>query len=134
MTRWTIAIRYAMFAIIAILCNLMAQRLVLATGHSLMHFWIAVLAGTFVGLGVKYYLDRRWIFINDDNQDQIIAWQFMLYATTGLLTTLLFWTMESLFWLVYASHPMREVGAVIGLTLGYVFKYQLDRRFVFNIR
>ena len=26
---------------------------------------------------------------------------------------------------------MRELGAVIGLTIGYVAKYQLDRRYVF---
>ncbi|MEL7013152.1 MAG: GtrA family protein, partial [Pseudomonadota bacterium] len=26
---------------------------------------------------------------------------------------------------------MRELGAVIGLTIGYVTKYQLDKRFVF---
>jgi hypothetical protein len=27
---------------------------------------------------------------------------------------------------------MRELGAVIGLTIGYVVKYELDRRFVFT--
>ena len=134
MTPWTIAIRYTTCAIAATLCNLLAQRLVLATGQSLVHFWSAVLAGTLIGLSVKYYLDRRWIFIDHDTQVRVVARQFMLYAVTGVLTTLVFWTMEGVFWLIYASHPMREVGAVIGLALGYVFKYQLDRRYVFNLR
>ena len=31
-----------------------------------------------------------------------------------------------------ATDFWRETGAVLGLTVGYVIKYQLDSRFVFN--
>ena len=32
----------------------------------------------------------------------------------------------------WRSDPMREAGAVLGLTVGYVVKYNLDRRYVFT--
>ena len=35
------------------------------------------------------------------------------------------------FWLIWGTDLARESGAVLGLTVGYVVKYNLDRRFVF---
>jgi putative flippase GtrA len=49
----------------------------------------------------------------------------------GLVTTAIFWATEYAFWLVWGTQLMREVGAVLGLAVGYIAKYQLDRRFVF---
>ncbi|MDC1270063.1 GtrA family protein, partial [Amylibacter sp.] len=39
---------------------------------------------------------------------------------------------ETAFWLVWQTYAMRELGAVLGLSIGYVVKYNLDRRFVFT--
>jgi hypothetical protein len=36
------------------------------------------------------------------------------------------------FWLIGHSDAWRESGAVLGLAVGYVVKYRLDRRFVFT--
>jgi putative flippase GtrA len=52
----------------------------------------------------------------------------------GLVTTAIFWGTETLFWWLWHTDAMRELGAVIGLTIGYVTKYQLDKRFVFAPR
>jgi putative flippase GtrA len=40
--------------------------------------------------------------------------------------------METAFWLTWRTDTMRELGAVIGLTIGYVVKYWLDRKYVFG--
>ena len=37
-----------------------------------------------------------------------------------------------LFWTYFKTHNMREIGAIIGLTIGYMIKYKLDKNFVFN--
>ena len=50
----------------------------------------------------------------------------------GILTTLIFWGTETIFWLIWQNENMRELGAVLGLSLGYSIKYNLDKRFVFN--
>ncbi len=50
----------------------------------------------------------------------------------GIFSTLIFWSTETIFWLIWGTNNMREIGALIGLSLGYVIKYNLDRRFVFN--
>jgi hypothetical protein len=47
----------------------------------------------------------------------------------GLATTAVFWGFEFCFHFFFASKEMRYLGGVIGLTIGYVIKYHLDKRF-----
>lgn len=129
MTLQTLVLRYTLFAVLATLANLGAQRLVLLLGEGALMFAIALLFGTGVGLVVKYILDKRWIFF-DQSSDH--AKKFTLYAAMGIMTTVIFWGTETAFWLIWQSHSMRELGAVLGLMVGYMVKYQLDRRFVFT--
>ena len=58
--------------------------------------------------------------------------KFSLYTAMGLITTAIFWGTETVFWLIWQTDAMRELGAVLGLSVGYVVKYNLDRRFVFT--
>lgn len=126
----TIALRYLIFAVIATIANLGVQRLVLTGGDG--WFVWAVLAGTAVGLVVKYLLDKRWIFFDTSTGTAAHARKFTLYTVMGVLTTAIFWGMETAFWLIYSTDTMRELGAIIGLTIGYVVKYWLDRKYVFH--
>lgn len=134
MTGAQIALRYAAFAIIATLANLGAQRIVLAMLDAKGELAAAILAGTAVGLVVKYFLDKRWIFFDASTGVAAHGKRFTLYTAMGVITTLIFWGFETVFWLVWRTDMMREVGAVIGLGIGYVVKYELDRRFVFPQR
>lgn len=132
MTRQTLIIRYSLFAVIATLANLGMQRAVLAFGDSAGLFAAAVLAGTAIGLVVKYVLDKRWIFFDTQTGLKAHSRKFTLYTAMGLITTAIFWGFETAFWLIWQTDGMRELGAVIGLAIGYVVKYNLDRRFVFT--
>lgn len=132
MTLRTLVLRYAIFAVIATIANLGTQRLVLTHGKDGLTFAIAVAAGTLVGLVIKYALDKRWIFHDLDTGFKAHGQKFSLYTAMGLVTTAIFWGTETMFWLVWQTDLMREVGAVIGLSIGYVVKYHLDRRFVFT--
>lgn len=132
MTLTTLALRYALFAVIATLANLAAQRAVLALGDTGWHFAAAVFAGTAVGLVIKYALDKRWIFHDRTEGVQQTGRQFTLYTIMGLVTTAIFWGAETAFWLIWRTDLMREAGAVLGLMVGYVVKYNLDRRYVFT--
>ena len=132
MTLRTLIFRYALFAVIATIANLGAQRAVLAFGDSAVHFALAVFAGTGVGLVIKYALDKRWIFADVSTDLKDHGKKFGLYTAMGIVTTLIFWGTETAFWLIWSTDTMREVGAIIGLTIGYVVKYNLDRRYVFT--
>lgn len=121
---------YAGFAVIATLANLGAQRLVLVLNETA--FLPAMLTGTGVGLATKYFLDKNWIFFDGYRSMKNEARTFAQYTATGVVTTAIFWGTESAFWLIWQTHPMRELGAVIGLTIGYVIKFNLDRRYVFR--
>lgn len=132
MTRKSLIIRYALFAVIATVTNLLTQRLILAFGGSALHFAGAVAAGTLAGLVVKYVLDKRWIFFDESTGMRAHSEKFTLYTAMGIITTAVFWGFETAFWYIGQTDFMREVGAIIGLTIGYVVKYSLDKRFVFK--
>lgn len=127
-----LVLRYAGFAVIATLVNLGAQRAAFATLDPPFAFPVALVAGTGFGLVVKYLLDRRWIFGVIGARPADEARRFTLYGMTGVLTTLLFWATETGFWLAWGTDAMRELGAVIGLAMGYTIKYRLDAAFVFR--
>ncbi|WP_397542648.1 GtrA family protein [Roseovarius salis] len=134
MSRGALIARYTLFAVAAVVVNLATQRLVLAMSWPSPGFGLAaaIAAGTLTGLVVKYLLDKRWIFFDLDNGLASHGRKFALYTAMGLVTTAIFWGSETLFWLIWRTDAMREVGAVLGLTVGYVTKYHLDKRFVFS--
>lgn len=132
MTLQGLIVRYAAFAVIATAANLLVQRVVLYFGKTAFLFAMAIAAGTLVGLVVKYVLDKRWIFFDQQGGLKSHGRKFSLYTAMGLVTTAIFWGMETTFWLIWQTDLMRELGAVLGLSIGYVVKYNLDRRFVFR--
>lgn len=127
-----IVIVYGAFAAISTIANLATQRLVLKTVSLEYKFWLAIFAGTAVGLVLKFVLDQRWIFYDTQGGAAKQAKKFTLYTLTGVGTTLVFWATETGFWLVWQTDLMREAGAVLGLTVGYIVKYNLDSRYVFS--
>lgn len=128
-----LALRYGAFAVLATVANLGAQRVVLAGGDPVgaERFVLAMGVGTAVGLVVKYLLDKRWIFYDRTTGARAQGAQFALYSAMGLVTTAIFWVTETTFWMVWGTDLAREIGAVLGLGVGYVTKYLLDRRYVF---
>jgi GtrA-like protein len=126
----TLAIRYAIFALIATIANIAAQDLVMrASADALL---LSVLVGTAVGLGVKYVLDKKFIFFFHTQNARHDAQIFVLYAVMGLLTTAIFWGFEFGFNYFFQTKTMRYAGGILGLAIGYLAKYQLDKRYVFN--
>lgn len=128
--------RYALFAVIATIFNLSTQRLALFLLSDMsgvvINILIAMLAGTIIGLVVKYLLDKKWIFY--DPSDGLVSdgKKFSRYTMTGIVTTAIFWLSETGFWYMFQTDGMRELGAVLGLTIGYIVKYRLDKKFVFG--
>ena len=130
MNKKKLIVLYISFALIATLGNLGAQRISLSLFEEL-GLIFAIGMGTLIGLIIKYILDKRWIFgdltvdISDNSR------KFALYSAMGVVTTLIFWASETLFWWIWRSDYMREIGAILGLSIGYFIKYHLDRTFVF---
>lgn len=127
-----LAATYAILALIAIAANIGAQDVVIRTYSGAFSVLLSVAVGTGVGLLVKYVLDKRYIFrfqARDLAHDSRV---FLLYTLMGLATTLIFWGFEFGFHLLFASKEMRYLGGVIGLVIGYLTKYQLDKRYVFR--
>ena len=55
----------------------------------------------------------------------------MLYSLMGVFTTIIFWGMEIAFDILYADLNAKYIGAIVGLTIGYIIKYFLDKKYVF---
>ncbi len=126
-----IAVLYALFAALATAANIGCQALViwLYTGPHAVP--LSILVGTAAGLPIKYVLEKRHIFGFKADSLAHDGSMFMLYSFMGVFTTALFWGVEYAFHHAFGTDAMRYLGGVIGLTLGYIIKYHLDKRFVF---
>ena len=133
MTRTELTLRYIAFAGVAIATNLAAQALVFAAYSGPLKLAIAIAVGTIVGLVVKFELDRRMIFYAPRQTAGATGVTFLFYASTGLFTTAIFWGIETLAYFATGGAPGSQyAGGFIGLSIGYLVKYQLDKKFVFR--
>ncbi len=128
---------YAAFAAVTTCVNLLVQWAVVRVATPLhlvdpkLLVLPALVAGTGAGLVLKYVLDKRFIFRDRTGGASQHVRKFGLYAVMGLATTALFWGAELLAHLLSPDPRAMYVGGALGLAVGYVVKYRLDRRFVF---
>ena len=122
-------LRYIIFAIISIAINLLTQYFVLIFADVL---YIAMFFGTFLGLITKYFLDKKFIFYYRSKNKIDDGKKFFMYSFFGIFTTLVFLGFEISFDAVFKSDLAKYVGALLGLVIGYILKYFLDKNFVFK--
>lgn len=127
-----LAFNYASFALIATAANIGAQELTIRIYTGAFAILASVVLGTAVGLVVKYLLDKRYIFRFRTRSVAHDTQTFALYTVMGLLTTVIFWGFEFGFQYIFETKEMRYLGGVVGLAIGYLTKYQLDKRYVFR--
>ena len=127
-----LAINYAIFALIATAANISAQDIVIRTYSGALDILASVVVGTGVGLVVKYILDKRYIFRFRARSVAHDTKTFALYTVMGLATTVIFWGFEFGFHHIFETKEMRYLGGVMGLAIGYLTKYHLDKRYVFR--
>jgi putative flippase GtrA len=127
-----LAINYFIFALIATAANIGAQDLFIRTYGGVFDILASVVVGTGVGLVVKYILDKRYIFRFRAHSVVHDSQTFALYSVMGLVTTVIFWGFEFVFHHIFETKEMRYLGGIIGLAIGYLTKYHLDKRYVFR--
>jgi len=125
---------YTLFAVFSIAVNLGAQWLSNQLYGGSYRIAFSMLVGTGAGLVVKYALDKRWIFRFQAVSVRHEANTFVLYSIVGGGTTLIFWGMEVLFHWMFVGENMRYLGGLVGLIIGYIVKYTLDKRLVFRAK
>ena len=127
-----LVLKYSFFALIATIINLFTQFISLAIYSQDFSLYIAMFFGTLTGLIAKYILDKKYIFyyvVKDKKED---SQKFILYSIMGVFTTLIFWGFEIGFDYIFDSEIAKYIGAIIGLSVGYITKYFLDKKFVFK--
>ena len=129
-----LALIYAVLAVIAMVVNIGAQDLVVRSYSGVFSTSVSVLFGTAAGLSVKYCLDKRFIFSFRAKNVTHDVRVFFLYSMMSVATTAIFWGFEFGFDYAFQTKEMRYLGGVIGLIIGYVIKYCLDKRYVFISR
>jgi GtrA-like protein len=125
---------YALIALLAIGVNLATQIAVIWAYNGNYAIPISVLIGTAAGLPVKYVLEKRFIFSFRSKDLKHDGQVFILYSLMGVFTTALFWAIEFAFHLLFNTNAMRYLGGAIGLTIGNIIKYHLDKRYVFTVQ
>lgn len=126
-----LAVNYSIFALIATAANICAQDIVIRTYSGALDVLASIIVGTGAGLVVKYILDKRYIFRFRAQNLAHDTRTFALYTVMGLVTTVVFWGFEFAFHHIFETKEMRYLGGIIGLAIGYLTKYHLDKQFVF---
>lgn len=126
-----LAVIYTLLAIVATVANIGTQDIVIRLYHGGYAITLSILVGTGVGLLVKYALDKRFIFRFKAQSAAHDAKTFVLYTSMGVITTVIFWGFEYAFDAIFQTKELRYLGGAIGLAIGYLVKYRLDKRFVF---
>ncbi len=92
---------------------------------------ISILLGTLVSVPFRYIVEKIYIFnfksINLKHDSRI----FILYLYSSIFTTLIFWSVEYCFYIFFSVDLMRYIGGILGLSIGFFIKYQLDNKYVF---
>jgi putative flippase GtrA len=127
-----LALIYSLLALIATLANIGSQDIAIRAYGGTHAVSLSILIGTAVGLIVKYLLDKRYIFRFRARDLAHDTQTFLLYTLMGVFTTAIFWGFELGFDRFFQTKELRYLGGVIGLALGYLAKYRLDKQFVFK--
>jgi hypothetical protein len=122
---------YSIFAAISIAANIGSQKFAFWLYQGPFAVPLSVCVGTAMGLIIKYALDKAWIFRYPHRSVAHGVQTFALYVAMGLGTTLIFWGVEFCADALFHSEAARLTGGALGLVLGYLAKYRLDKRFVF---
>lgn len=126
-----IAIKYTLFAVISTLLNLLFQFMSFQFYDGFGSLYAAMFWGTLAGLVIKYVLDKKFIFYHTTKDKKDDAKKFALYSLMGVFTTFIFWGFEIGFDALFEHPNAKYIGAMVGLSIGYVIKYYLDKKFVF---
>ena len=130
-TATKIAILYTLFAVVSTAINIGSQMLSIWVYEGPFSVEISILFGTVMGLPLRYFLEKRYIF-NFTSKNLVHDGKlFVFYSAMGVITTLIFWGTEYTFHLIYDIDFMRYLGVVFGLSIGFYVKYQLDKKYVF---
>ena len=126
-----IVIKYSIFALISTVFNLLFQYLSFLVYSGFSSLYVAMFIGTLSGLIIKYILDKKFIFYHEVEDTKDDAKKFALYSLMGVFTTIIFWGTEIAFDTLFEDKNAKYLGAVIGLSIGYIIKYFLDKKYVF---
>ena len=124
--------RYIVFAIISTIVNLAFQWLSFLLYGGFLSLYVAMFTGTLAGLVLKYILDKKYIFFHTPKSKKDDGKKFLLYSLMGVFTTFIFWGFEIGFDYAFEDENAKYLGAIVGLSIGYVVKYFLDKKFVFK--
>ena len=130
-TATKIAVLYTLFAVVSTAINIGSQMVSIWVYEGPFFVEISILVGTAMGLPLRYFLEKRYIF-NFTSKNLVHDGKlFVFYSAMGVITTLIFWGTEYTFHLIYDTDFMRYLGGVLGLSIGFYVKYQLDKKYVF---
>ena len=132
MRKLTVAALYLICSVIAIAVNIGTQAAAVWLYSGPFAIAASMIAGTATGLIAKYVLDKTYIFRYATRDKLHEARTFYLYTVMGIATTFIFWGTELGFHAIFGSDAARLLGGTIGLAIGYLLKYHLDKRFVFR--
>ena len=94
-------------------------------------FLTQLIMGTGTGFLTKFILDKFIVFKEKHKNLAHTLYQMFIYGSFAIITTIIFWSFEISFKILFTMKNSEIIGGLIGLIIGYTVKYFLDKRMVF---
>jgi len=91
---------------------------------------IGSIAAVGIAVGIKFFLDKYIVFKKSSLKIKETSQEFFKYFGFAILTTIL--NVGIQFTLTNIFKPPLEVSFAVALTIGYIIKFFLDRKYVFT--
>lgn len=124
---------YFIFAIISIILNISIQELFfIFIGRESQVLAIAMVIATIVSFVFKYFMDKFYVFNSKSETKKEEVKKVFLYGFFSVFTTLIYMVVEFAFHISFSFQHKEELGAMLGLTIGYIVKYIIDKKITFK--
>jgi len=129
--------KYMAYSFLTLILNIGIQSITLnITGRSTEAVILAIVVATVVSFVVKFFIDKNIIFKTKKGHQNERRKQVLLYAVFSIGTTLIYILVEMIFHFSFDSADLyekkEEIGAIIGLLMGYSIKYIVDMKITFK--
>tara|TARA_B100000989_G_scaffold299003_1_gene291845 strand:- start:5206 stop:5595 length:390 start_codon:yes stop_codon:yes gene_type:complete len=116
--------KYILVSLISIIANIALQILFLEVYTKMYRVELSIIIATALTMPARYVLERKFIFSRIRYSSDTKS--FLVYTFSACIATVIFIVTEYVFHLVFANDALRYLGGMIGLSLGFYFKFWFD--------
>jgi len=122
--------RYFCVASSSIVLNILIQFLSVQIYRGIFFIELSIIIATLLTMPTRYFIEKNYVFYGLQKSSDSLS--FSMYTFSAIVSTIIFWSIEYSFHLIYYSDLLRYLGGILGLSIGFIIKFFIDKLYIFN--